>query len=154
MMTRASGSPWLLDGDENPLAPPSVVAGLKEISPRLGLQYHQVLNAFIVTMRWPEDDPRRALIREGKLSSKTDFEILCPVPANVSLDEVQSWVTQQLTRVSANREDVRRMVAANEERVAKQNAAVIETKEQEATDVLVEAITKPSSVGRRRTRVR
>jgi hypothetical protein len=154
MMTRASGTPWLLDGDENPLAPPSVVAGLLDINPRLGLQYHQVLNAFIVTLRWPEDDPRRALIREGKLSPKTDFEILCPVPANVSLDEVQAWVAQQLVRVSANREDVRRMVADHEDRIAKQNAAIIETKQDEAKHDLIENLTKPSTVGSRRTRVK
>jgi hypothetical protein len=154
MMTRASGTPWLLDGDENPLAPPSVVAGLQEINPRLGLQYHVALRAFLVTLKWPEDDARRAMIRDGVLAPNTDFEILCPVPANVSLDEVQAWVAQQLVRVSANREDVRRMVADHEDRIAKQNAAVITTKQDEAKHDLIENLTKPSTVGSRRTRVK
>lgn len=154
MMTRASGTPWLLDGDENPLAPPSVVAGLQEINPRLGLQYHITLRAFIVTLQWAEDDARRALIRSGDLSEHADFEILCPVPANVPLDEVQAWVAQQLVRVSANRDDVRRMVADHEDRITKQNAAIIDTKHDEAKHDLIENLTKPSTVGSRRTRVK
>lgn len=153
-MTVASGTAWLLDGDENPLAPPSVVAALQQISPRLGLQYHVAMRAFMVTMQWPEHDPRRQMIRDGHMHASADFEILCPIPAHVSLDEVTGWLEAQLVRVSQNREDVRQMIAAHEAVIAKQNAGVAEAKAADAHAELVENIVKPSSVGARRTRVK
>lgn len=151
-MTRAAT--WLLDGAENPLAPSSVVAELVALNPRLGLNYHVGLHAFMVTLRWPEHDPRRAYILSGEMSPDSDFEILCPVPANVSLDELHGWVQQQLRRVGETREDVRQMLAANEERVARQNTDVMAAVEAEGTDMLMESITRPSGgVGSRRKRV-
>jgi hypothetical protein len=153
-MAPGAGSPWLVDGAGNPLAPPSVIERLQEISPRLGIMYHVALRAFIITLRWPEDDPRRQMIKEGLLSPHSDFEALCPVPATVSLDELHGWVAQQLVRVGESRDDVRRMVAANEERVAKQNAALLTQKADEAKHELIEAIANPAPKGgRRRTRV-
>lgn len=147
-------SPWLLDGAGNPLAPQSVIDELKEINPRLGLQYHKALHAFMVTLRWPEQDERRAMIREGLMPEHADFEILCPVPVDVSMDELRSWLAGQLRRVAQSREDVRRMVEEEEQRLAKQNAAVAERAAAEATEELVENLTKPRTVaGRRRTKV-
>jgi hypothetical protein len=154
MAPGASGSPWLVDGAGNPLAPPSVVEALASINERLGIMYHVALRAFIVTLRWPEDDPRRQMIREGVLSPHSDFEALCPVPANVSLDELHGWVEQQLVRVGESRDDIRRMVAENEARVAKQNAALVENAADAAANEFIEAVANPAPKGgRRRTRV-
>jgi hypothetical protein len=146
--------PWLVDGADNPLAPPSVVAGLKEISPRLGLQYHKALHAFMVTLQWLEDDPRRQMIRDGVMSPNADFEILCPVPANVSFDELRGWLESQLVRVGNTREDVKRMVSDHEAKVTKLNAGVVQAKADEAAHEFIEAVANPAPKGgRRRTRI-
>ncbi len=152
-MTRANH--WLLDGAENPLAPSSVVAELHEVSPRLGLEFHVALNAFMVTLRWPEDDPRREYIRRGEMNPNTDFEILCPVPADVPLEQLRGWLAGQLRRVGATREDVKRMVDEEEARLAQANAAV-ETKaaENAREDLLTSIGSKTINVGSRRTRVK
>lgn len=152
-MTRAHT--WLLDGDQNPLAPSSVVADLQAINPRLGLNYHIAMRVFMVTLKWPENDPRREMIQRGEMSPDADFEILCPVPVNVSLDELTEWVRSQLVRVGNSREDVKRMVAENEARAAAQNAAVLDNAKAEATEELMRDVTNPAPKhGRRRTRVR
>ena len=152
-MTRANH--WLLDGAENPLAPSSVVAELHEVSPRLGLEFHVALNAFMVTLRWPEDDPRREYIRRGEMNPNTDFEILCPVPADVPLEQLRGWLAGQLRRVGATREDVKRMVDEEEARLAQANAAV-ETKaaENAREDLLTSIGSKTINVGSRSTRVK
>jgi hypothetical protein len=150
----ATGSPWLLDGAGCPLAPESVLAELKEIDPRLGLQFHIALNAFMVTLRWPEDDPRRELIRRGELSPETDFEILCPVPADIKLDELRGWLAGQLRRVGQTRADVREMVEAEERRLAKLHADLETTRGAEALEVLLSAPEKNINVGKRRTRIK
>lgn len=152
-MTRANT--WLLDGDQNPLAPSSVVADLQAINPRLGLNYHIAMNVFMVTMKWPEHDPRREMIQRGEMAPDADFEILCPVPVNVSLDELTEWVRGQLVRVGATREDVRRMVTENEERAKKANADVLAKAKEDTKEELMKAVTNPApKVGRRRTRVK
>ena len=146
--------PWLVDGGDNPLPPPSVVAGLKEINPRLGLNYHTTMRAFMVTLQWAEDDARRQMIRDGVVSPHADFEILCPVPADVSFDELRGWLESQLVRVGSQREDVKRMVADHEARIAKQNAGVVQAKADEAADQFIEAVANPAPAhGRRRTRI-
>jgi hypothetical protein len=153
-MARGAGMPWLVDGGDNPLPPPSVVAGLKEINPRLGLNYHKALHAFMVTLQWHEDDERRQMIRDGVMSPDADFEILCPVPADVSFDELRGWLESQLVRVANTREDVKRMVADHEARIAKQNAGVVQAKADEAADQFIEAVANPAPAhGRRRTRI-
>lgn len=148
-------SPWILDGGGCPLAPSSVIDELREINPRLGLHYHKGMHAFMVTLQWAEDDPRREMIRKGELSPHTDFEILLPVPTDVPLDELRGWIAAGLRRVSQNRDDVRRMVEAEEERLRKQNEAVTETKLAEAREELaMSAEKKTIEVGKRRTRVK
>jgi len=153
MAARASGTAWLLDGAENPLAPPSVVADLKALSPRLGLQYHVAMHCFMVTLQWPEDDPRRALIQAGEMHPNADFELLCPVPATVSLDELRGWVERQLVRVGQSREDVRRMLAEQDAKAAAANDAAAAAKADAAREALVESIANPETVGKRRKRV-
>jgi hypothetical protein len=147
--------PWLLDGNDCPLAPSSVLAELAEINPRLGLNYHKFTRSFMLTLTLADDDPRREMIRRGELSPHADFEILCPVPADVPLDELRSWCAGQLRRVGQSRDDIRRMVDAEEQRIAKQNAAVAEKLADEAREELLESIgTKTINVGKRRTRVK
>lgn len=154
-MTRlVTESPWLLDGAGNPLAPQSVIDELREVDPRLGLQYHKTLHAFMVTLRWGEDDPRREMIRVGQMPAHADFEILCPVPVDVSHDELRSWLAGQLRRVGQTREDVRQMVEQEERRLATLNAAVADNAAEAAKEELLESLTKPATrVGRRRTKV-
>lgn len=156
MMGGATGNtPWLMDGAGNPLAPPSVLADLKELNPRFGLWYHVGLRAFMVTEQWPEDDARRELIKTGALPEHADFSILCPVPANVSVDELRGWVQSQLVRVGESREDVKAMVAAQEARAAAANAAVLTDKTEVIKHELVEAVANPAPThGKRRTRVK
>lgn len=145
----------ILDGRGQPLVPASVIADLKEINPRLGMQYHAGLHAFVVTLQWLEGDARYQFIQNGSIAPNSDYEILFPVPANVSLDEVRGWIAGQLRRVSQNREDVRQIVDAEEQRLAKQNAAVVETKLAEARETLAESAgQKTIDVGKRRTRVK
>lgn len=145
----------ILDGLGHPLAPASVIADLQQINPRLGLQYHVGLHAFVVTLQWPEDDARYRMIQEGLINPASNYEILCPVPANISLDDLTGWIKTQLHRVSANRDDVRRMIEDNEARVAKHNAAIAETKLAEAREELAQSADKKTiDVGKRRTRVK
>jgi hypothetical protein len=152
-MTRANH--WLLDGAENPLAPSSVVAELHEVSPRLGLEYHVALKAFMVTLRWTEDDPRREYIRRGEMNPNTDFEILCPVPADVPMEQLRGWLAGQLRRVGATREDIKRMVDEEEGRLAKANAEVEQRAADQAKEELLTSIgSKTINVGSRRTRVK
>lgn len=145
----------ILDGLGQPLAPASVIADLKAMNPRLGLQYHVGLHAFVVTLQWAENDPRYRFIQEGAIAPNSDYEILCPVPPDVSLDEMRGWIANQLRRVSANRDDVRRMIDEDERRVAKHNEAVVEAKLAEAREELAKsADQKTIDVGKRRTRVK
>ena len=145
----------ILGADAQPLVPPSISAALADIDPRLGLLYHPALRAFCVTLRWPEDDPRREMIRRGDIDPNSDAELLCPVPAEVSLDDLHGWIRRQLVRVGQSREDVRRMIAANETRVAAQHAQVLEDKLTEARETLAaSASAKTINVGARRTRVK
>lgn len=151
----ARANHWLLDGAENPLAPSSVVAELQEISPRLGLEYHIALKAFMVTLDWTDDDPRREYIRRGEMNPNTDFEILCPVPADVPMDELRGWLAGQLRRVGATRGDVKRMVDDEELRLAKANAAIEAKAAEDAREELLTSIgSKTINVGSRRTRVK
>lgn len=145
----------ILDGSGNPLAPASIIAELQEIDPRLGLQYHAGLHAYVVTLQWRENDDRHRFIQEGSMRPGTDFDILCPVPADVSLDELRGWLAVSLRRVAQNNEEVRQMVAEEEARLAKQNAAVTEAKLAEAKETLaMSADRKTIDVGKRRTRVK
>jgi hypothetical protein len=155
MPTRASDTPWLVDGaNGNPLAPPSVVAQLKAIDDRLDLQYHVGLRAFMITLRWREHDPRRQMIRDGQIAPHADFSILAPIPDHVSLDDVSAWVEAQLTRVSASDAEVRAMIEAHEAKQAKANDAVFAAKADEAAHELIEAVANPAPAhGRRRTKV-
>lgn len=137
------------------MAPSSVVAELHEISPRLGLHYHLGLHAFLVTLQWLENDPRHAMIQCGDMAPGADFEILFPVPVTVPLDELRGWCAGQLRRVSQHREDVAAMVADEEARLAKINAAVAATAADAAREALLESIgSKTIDVGKRRTRVK
>lgn len=145
----------ILDGLGHPLAPASIIADLQAINPRLGIQYHAGLHAFVVTLKWPEGDPRYQAIQEGRIAPNSDYEILCPVPAHVSLDEVNGWVKTQLRRVSQNREDVRRMIDEQEAQTQRHNEAVAEAKLAEAREELaMSADKKTIDVGKRRTRVK
>jgi hypothetical protein len=95
------------------------------------------------------------MIQRGEMAPDADFEILCPVPVNVSLDELTEWVRGQLVRVGATREDVRRMVTENEERAKKANADVLAKAQEDTKEELMKAVTNPApKVGRRRTRVK
>lgn len=148
-------SGMILDGRGLPVAPASVIAELQEINPRLGLRYHVGLHAFVVTLTWLENDDRHRFIQEGAMAPDANFDILCPAPANVSLDELRGFLALQLRRVGESREDVRKMVEAEEARLAKQNAAVAEQKLNEAReDLIASASEKTINVGKRRTRVK
>lgn len=155
MALRATGTPWLVDGASgNPLAPPSVVASLKQIDPRLDLQYHVGMRAFMVTLQWAEDDPRRQMIRDGVVAPHADFSILAPVPADVSLGELASWIEVQLIRVGQNDEDVRRLLKKQADAVAAQNAAVQASVADAARTDFIESVANPAPKGgRRRTKV-
>lgn len=155
MTGRATGTPWLVDGvSGNPLAPPSVVSALKAVDPRLDLQYHIGMRAFMVTLRWPEDDPRRQMIRDGHVAPHADFSILAPVPSDVSLDELAGWIEVQLMRVSQNDADVRQMLQRQADAIAKQNAAVSASVAEAARNDFIESVANPAPKGgRRRTKV-
>lgn len=145
----------LLDGASHPLVPPSLLADVEEINPRLGLVYHPALRAFMVTLRWLEDDPRRAYIRAGQIAPDSDYEILFPVPTDIKTDDMRGWIAGCLRRAATSRDDIRRMVEEEEARLAKHNEAVVETKLAEAKEALAaSAGTKTIDVGKRRTRVK
>lgn len=145
----------ILDGLGQPLAPASVIADLQEIDPRLGLQYHAGLHAFVVTLQWRENDDRHRFIQEGSMRPGTDYDILFPIPTDVTLDEMRGWCAVNLRRVSQSNDDVRKMVAAEEERLRKHNDAIAETKLAEAREELaMSAEKKTIDVGKRRTRVK
>lgn len=145
----------ILDGLGQPLAPASIIADLREIDPRLGLQYHAGMHAFVVTLQWRENDDRHRFIQEGAMRPGTDYDILFPIPTDVTLDEMRGWCAVNLRRVSQNNDDVRKMVEAEEERLRKQNDAVIEARLAEAREELaMSAEKKTIEVGKRRTRVK
>lgn len=145
----------ILDGLGQPLAPASIIADLREIDPRLGLQYHAGMHAFVVTLQWRENDDRHRFIQEGMMRPGTDYDILFPIPTDVTLDEMRGWCAVNLRRVSQNNDDVRKMVAAEEERLRKHNEAVAEAKLAEAREELaMSADKKTIEVGKRRTRVK
>ncbi|MFN8995412.1 hypothetical protein [Gemmatimonas sp.] len=145
----------LLGADDTPLVPSSVVDELKALSPRLGLEYHTVLQSFVLTLAWAEGDERWRYVQEGQMSPHAAKTILTNVPANVSLDELRGWVAARLRQVGRSNDEVRRMIDAEETRIAAHNAQVSQQHEAAAMEaVLSEASSgKTINVGRRRTKV-
>lgn len=85
----------------------------------------------------------------------SDFDILFPLPPELSLDDMRGWCAIHLRRTAESREDVRKMVEAEEARLKKHNDAVVETKLAEAReDLAMSADKKTIDVGKRRTRVK
>ena len=146
----------LLGADDTPLVPSSIVAELEALNPRLGLEYHPVLQAFVLMLAWDANDERWRDVQEGRMSPKAAKSMLCTIPADVPLDELRGWVAGRLRQVAQTREDVRRMVNEEEDRIAAHNATVQAAQHAAALEAVVEEAKggKTINVGSRRTRVK
>jgi hypothetical protein len=96
--------------------PPAVVRRLHDLSPDLGLRHlHESFGAWAITLRWREDDPRRAMIRAQEIADDP-HDIIGYAPYGCAADEVPAFVERQLRE--SGREDARalagRIRAAND----------------------------------------
>ena len=144
----------MVDGLGHPLVPPAINAELKDIHPRLSLEYSPGLKAFVVKETWPADDPRRELIKSGEINPTSDWRLLCPVPADVGLDDLRGWLARQLRLVARTRPEVAQWVAESEAKIRAEEAALQEAQSAEILEEVFMTSTKSINVGNRRTKVR
>lgn len=142
---------WAVGADGDPLVPPSALAELAAINERLGLRFHRGLNQFIVTLRWADDDPRRAMIQSGGIAPEDDWSWLGSVPVGLSVDDTVRWVQHHIRFIGGKHPEVGRMIADAEARVAALEAAAEAKRTEERLEVL-EGSGKNISVGSRRTK--
>lgn len=134
------------------IPPSDQVDLLQAVSPRLSLQYHVGLNAFVIALAWADDDPRRAMDREA-VETGHAWSIEAVIPPTVPLDQMGSWA---LSRMERGGETAQRMVSDYHRRIEMANAArateIGESVRNEVFETVnIEAPT--IDVGRRRTKV-
>lgn len=74
--------------------PPSVVAALQQISPRLGLRWMTGAHVpyWALTQRWAEGDPRWQQVQAGRIAESAAFDIAHIFPLDVSVADMASYV--------------------------------------------------------------
>lgn len=113
---------------------PAVLRRLHDLSPDLGLRHlHDGFGAWAVTLRWREDDPRRAMIRAQEIADDP-HDIIGYAPYGTTADEVPGFVERHLRE--SGREDARalagRLAAANQ----RQQASALDAAFAPAEDVI------------------
>lgn len=73
-----------------------MVARLQNIDPHLDMVFGGQSRAWWIVWRWPENDPRRKWIREGKRPASRDFDMWCKLPADCSADAAYGYVVNHM----------------------------------------------------------
>lgn len=79
-------------------APSEIVARLAQIHPALGMVWAPALNCFMMTYTWPDGDPRREMIRKGKIDPRSDYDAWGYAPQGVSVDDAYHCLVAGLKR--------------------------------------------------------
>ena len=81
-----------------PEPPTDIVAGLKRVHPNLGLRYQEGHGGrnWAFTWTWPDDEPRREWIKQGKMSPDSAHDILCYLPLDCTLDQAAQYAERAL----------------------------------------------------------
>lgn len=89
--------------------PAGMVERLQQIDPHLDMVYGGASGAWWIVWRWPEHDPRRAWIRQGKRPAHRDFDMWCKLPADCNADQAYGYIVNHMV---ANRDhgDIGRML--------------------------------------------
>lgn len=102
---------------------PLVLAGLREIDPKLGLRWHPLLNQWMLLYAWNEDDPRRSAIRAGLVPETEAWDVLDYLPPGATIEEAYSHVTNTFRRIGS-KQDATLQVQRLLERVHHFNKAI------------------------------
>jgi hypothetical protein len=114
-----------------PEPPTDIVRRLQQIHPRLSLIYQEQYSGgyhWAVILGWPEGDERYKYIQSGELPPGSDYDILCWLPADCSVDEAYGYVVRSFR--AGSREEARQLV----DRAHKWNEDVKERAWQEVLD--------------------
>jgi len=92
----------ILDINGTPVAPLEIVTRLQQINPRLGLKFAQLWGQesswWAITMRWAENDPRRAYIQRGELPEDEDHDIFGWLPLDCSVDDAYGYIVSSFRK--------------------------------------------------------
>lgn len=86
----------LLGTDHRPLPPSDIERRVKQIDPHLGLRWEA--NGvggpgWWVIYRWPEQDPRRRMIRDGRMAPDGDFDLYAQLPVDCPPEQAYGFIT-------------------------------------------------------------
>ena len=123
--------------------PTDVTERLKQIDPLLGLvpQKTRVLDSgaeqmrselewrWVVVRHWADDDPRQAMIRQG-YNKDFAFDRLGEIPADCPLDQVPSYLRQNLRPTTTPRHIWQEIVKWNDDQSLRNGAATMEFAEE------------------------
>jgi len=97
-----------------PVAPsPEINDRLAKIDPRLSLRLLVLPEGpaqWVVVYRWAQDDARRQLVKEGKLSDDMTFDILTYLPADCPPDQAFGYIVNGIKYFPANRAELDKML--------------------------------------------
>lgn len=103
----------LTDVNGTPQPPSDIVARLEAIDPALGVRWmgaggEEDNGYWAITHRWPKEDKRREMIKDGKMSPGDDFDAICFLPRDCPVDEAYGFVVNGIRQ--ATREDTRSLL--------------------------------------------
>lgn len=88
-----------------PVPPQDVLKRLKQVDDRLGLKFiGEPINYWTVTLRWPEMDPRRAMIQRGEMAPGTDYDVIANFPRDCPVDEAVGMIQNNFKKHPTNNE--------------------------------------------------
>lgn len=144
----------LINERGQPDVPSFVLAGLRERDPGLGMMWHPTMACFVLTMRWAEDAPQRALIRAGQLPPDNDHSTVGFLPSWIGTEDMLGYADFLLETAARHDEQIKRSYDSYNDRLAQQNAAVIEEAAEAVMEDTVRDITSAKGIaGKRRQKV-
>lgn len=131
----------LLGADLGPLPPSGVVKLLQEIDTRLGMVFIPKstlwpVGCWCVTLRWLQSDPRREMIKDGRMALGTDFDSFCYLPEDCPAEQAPGYIRQACIRWMGTKQEAAKYL----EKLDKHNRGVmsnVKNKELEYVDELI-----------------
>lgn len=91
-------------------APSEIVRRLQQIDPALGMKFMPLAGCFCLTYEWPENDPRRQMVRAGKQDPETAYDAWGYAPPNVSVGDAYHCLVAGLRRNAQTKQAARDML--------------------------------------------
>lgn len=127
--------------DGRPLPPSGVVKLLQEIDERFGMVFIPKsdlwpVGCWSVTLRWLQADPRRQMIRDGRMALGTDYDCFCYLPEDCPPEQAPGYIRQACIRWMGTKQEAHHYL----DKLNKYNQGVeqsVKNKELEYVDELI-----------------